>query len=315
MTKSNLFPVSLASLVLSLAAWYPASAWQIEGHRMVTLPAVEVLPQRVPSFFRQGGDKVAHGVVDPDLFKLRDTPQLRDQESPEHYLDWEYLEGASLPQTRYEFLRLLADRRLDGSRVGLLPYALVESVQRLAVVFAEHRRWPENRTIQAKALYLAGRLAHLAGDSCQPLHTTIHHDGRADESGRSPRSGIHRAVDSLFERVPFDRQAALADVGDQGLLDDVDSFDGVFARVRYELAASHDLVERVYDLEPKLNWPEDGSPDPALVGFAANRYSKSVWWIASLMLAAWDLSETLAIPDWLDRSPGMRAGTGTSGLR
>jgi hypothetical protein len=82
-----------------------------------------------------------------------------------------------------------------------LPYAIAEWTERLSIAFAEHRKYPANPYIQNKCLVYAGFLAHYAQDLCMPLHTTIHHDGRANPDGSTPKTGIHPRVDSLVEKL------------------------------------------------------------------------------------------------------------------
>lgn len=278
------------SAMPALAA--PVAAWHTEGHRLVAADAVRLLPPAMPAFFRAGALAVGHAAVDPDLWKARDTPQLRDRESPEHYLDSEFLDGRELPPLRSDYLLLLAERGLSGSRVGTLPYAVVEAAQRLTLALAEHRRWPRNRHVRSKALVYAGLLAHYAADLCQPLHTTVDHDGRALPDMTSPRSGIHDAVDSLFERVRFDRASAVRGA-------EVRRFDDLRGAVASELARSHALVDRVYGLEPKLSGePPDA---PQVVAFTRERYRAATALIASLFWTAWQDSAAIELPAWLDR--------------
>ena len=113
------------------------------------------------------------------------------------------------------------------------------------MVFAEHRRWPHNPDIQAKALVYAGIVAHYAGDLCQPLHTTIHHNGRANPDGSSPGTGLHHQVDVLFEREGFDRAKAIDGI-------ELEAYEDLMAAVSRQFDDSHALVEVVYDLEPLL---------------------------------------------------------------
>ena len=78
-------------------------------------------------------------------------------------------------------------------------YAVAEWTEKLALAFAQHRRWPENTLVQAECLLTAASLAHYAQDLCQPLHTSVHFDGRALEGGKSPRSGIHEKKSSSMK--------------------------------------------------------------------------------------------------------------------
>jgi len=187
-------------LLCAVASWTPALAWNGSGHYRIAEAAVLALPDEGPGFFRWGAGTVAHTAIDPDVMKSRDTPQLGHQEYPEHFLDLELLNGESLPQLRYDFVTRCVSLERRPNQVGFVPYAVTEGTQRLSLAFAEYRCWPENPHVRSKALIYAGLLAHYAEDMVQPLHTTVHYDGRATEAGESPRSGIHRQVDSLFEQ-------------------------------------------------------------------------------------------------------------------
>ena len=280
----------------------PAVAWLTGGHRLITLDAVATLPETFPAFFRDGASAVSEASVDPDLHRPRALPQLRDGETPEHYLDLELLEGRTIPPVRSEHLRLIAwlaaepgGGRVRGvSSVGTLPYSVTEGLQRLTVAFAEHRRWPEDPHIRAKILVYAGLLAHYAEDLCQPLHTTLDHDGRSLEDGTSPHTGIHRRVDALPDLVEIEREEIVAETRLRVL---PNGFDGVVA----ELLESHGLVDLVYELEGDLPTAEDGRISRELAGFAMERYAAAVRFVGSLFLTAWEDSASFELPDWLQR--------------
>ncbi|MEZ5332169.1 MAG: hypothetical protein R2991_08995 [Thermoanaerobaculia bacterium] len=162
----------------------------------------------------------------------------------------------------------------------------------MTVAFAEHRRWPRNRHVREKALLYAGWLAHYAADLCQPLHTTVHHDGRALADLSTPHSGIHERVDALFERVAFDRASAVRGAA-------IRRFTDLQGSVLAELAASHSLVDRVYELEDALD--PDVVGDPRVTAFTRERYRAAAGFVASLFWTAWQDSATVEIPSWLDR--------------
>lgn len=253
------------------------------GHAILTRAAAAALPAAAPAFLRQGADLAAHCVYDPDVIKNPAVPHLSDAEHPEHYLDLELLEGAALPAERYEFLALCARLQVSPSRVGLLPYATIEWTERLAVALAEHRRWPENEAVRTKALVYAGLLSYYAADLLQPLHTTIHFDGRAGEGGQSPHSGIHEKVDALVERLDF----APEDLA-RGL--EVAAYDDAMAAILETLRASHGMVDRVYELEAELGTPTD----PQVKAFARERARATTAFIASLYMTAWEQSVRVA---------------------
>ena len=292
--------------LLGLVVPPAADAWLTEGHRRVAADAVRALPAEVPSFFRAGALAVGHSAADPDTWKLRATPELRDGEGPEHYLDWELLEGRALPRLRSEYWALLAEIGLEPASAGYLPYSMVEGWQRLVVAFAEHRAWPDNRHVKAKTLVFAGWLAHYAADACQPLHTSIHHDGRALPDHSSPRTGIHHLVDGLFEQAPFDRAAARLGVVPT-------AFEDIRHAVLAGLTESHALVDRVYALEQGVRQGAEGHFPPEVVAFARERYRTTLEFLASLFLSAWRESAVLEIPDWFGREGTRSAPTAPVG--
>ena len=275
----------------------PAWAWHEEGHKAAARAAVAALPaDSLPEFFRQGGRAIAQGAPEPDLFtRPIGPPALHDAESPEHRFDLELLEGNAPPARRYDLVAICCARKIDPRRVGFLPYAVCEWTGKLSVALAEHRRWPDDPLIRQKCLLYAGLLSHYAADLCQPLHTTIHYDGRAGADGNSPRSGIHLKVDALLGKLSVDANVHLAGVRAAAM-------DDLFAAVSAEVAASHALVEKVYELEkslPAYEAPlEANSPAAA---FAADRLRACARFTASLYLTAWKDSQNIRFPDWHKR--------------
>lgn len=287
-----------SGLAWVVAVLLPASAcgWHTDGHNRLARAAVARLPASVPAFFRQAAAVVGHTAEDPDLWKHDATPQLRGTETPEHFLDVEDLEGRGLAPQRWAFVDTLVRHRLDPQRVGMLPYAIVEGTQKLALTFAEHRQWPRDEAIRWKTLVYAGQLAHYAGDLAQPLHTTVHYDGRRREDGSSPHTGIHFLVDGLFTSVPFDPEEALAGLAPKAPRGDL--LPAVMERFR----GVHREVGRVYRLEPDLRTLEQGGePSRELVAFTHERFRDGTAFLAGLLLRAWRDSADIELPGWHDR--------------
>lgn len=279
--------------LLALLGAASGLAWHTPGHRMIGVAAVEALPADFPAFFRAGAAAVGHLAVDPDLHKHRATPALRSREEPEHYVDLERLEGRVLPATRAEYFRLLVELGRQPAEMGYLYYAVVEGTERLALCFAEHRRWPDNPYVRDKCLVFAGLLAHYAADLEQPLHTTIHHDGWALPDGGSPFTGIHARVDALVERAPFDAAAAVAGLA-------VTPFPDLRRGVLDELAASHGRLDATYRLEPALA-RDEGLADARVLELTCERYRAATLFVARLFATAWATSHELDLPGWLRR--------------
>ena len=89
------------------------------------------------------------------------------------------------------------------------------------------------------------RYALQAADLRQPLHTSIHFDGHAQEDGSSPRTGIHQKVDRLLTQAGCGAEEVA-----EGL--EAPVFADLSKAILGEFHRSHALVERVYELEDRL---------------------------------------------------------------
>lgn len=324
----------LCAIIVLLASAAPALAWHGKGHARVARAAVAAVPEEMPPFFRHGTRQIVGTCNDPDLFTRPIAPaELHDAEAPEHYFDIELLakdtaaiKALRLPATRYEYLQACFERKLAANKIGLLPYAVTEYTERLAVAMAEYRHDPNDAQVQAKCLFYAGLLAHYGADLCQPLHTTIHYDGRVGADGASSRSGIHSKTDALIQKLPDDGDL-LKGVAAKGLVDvrkmqlappatgpaTKPLTTSTAARpkrppsvlleaVLGQIKQSHALVDRVYELEKSLPaYEEPQIKDAAVRDFAADRVRTSAQFVASLYLTAWQMSEHIPLPEWYKR--------------
>lgn len=277
-------------LVVVATAGNPALAWWGDGHGILTRAAVRALPGDMPAFFRQGEETVASAAYDADLFKNRAAPHLYDAEHGEHYFDVELLEGREIPETRYAFLDTCASLGLDPVQVGLLPYALAEWTERLAIAFAEYRNWPDHLPAQQKCLVYAGMLAHYAQDACQPLHVTVDYDGRRQADGSVVGQGIHDQVDPLVERIGFDPE-------ELAVKQKLRNLDPLMPGILAQIEESRTQIDRVYELEGDLEKVELAK----VRALGEDRARAAVNFTASLYLTAWRLSEKARLPSWLQR--------------
>ena len=264
---------------------------------------MKLLPADVPAFFRQGGAAAAHHAVDPDVVRDQALPELRSGEGPEHYFDIELLDGRDLPANRYDLIDWCAAANVKPQSIGMLPYAIIEQTQRLTMALAEHRAWPGNPHIRAKCLVIAGHLSHYVADSTQPLHVTIHFDGRAGEDGKVPHTGIHQRVDMLVDRLKSDG-IDLDALGPQGEpKSPITPAAELMPAVWQHLLDSHAKVDRVYELEPHLPPLDGGAWEPSadVRSFAWDTMHAAKFLTARLYLTAWRDSVTLKVPHWLVR--------------
>jgi len=268
-------------------------SWWAEGHEVMARAALRALPDDVPSFFRKGGDAVVSASKDPDLWREPTTPALRAAEAPNHYLDLELLAGRELPPDRHEFLRLCAELKLSPASVGALPYAIVEWHDRLALAFAQYRRRPRDPAVRAKVLYTAGVLSHYTADAAQPLHCTVHYDGRLNPDGSSPRSGVHLRMDAL----PGVAGLRAGDLGNFR----AEPVEDVFALAVTAIRESNRRVDRVYELEDRLPDPNADvppAPDEEVRGLALECAKAGAELTAAVWYSAWEHSAQIELPPW-----------------
>ncbi|MBT4139809.1 MAG: hypothetical protein HOE48_17960 [Candidatus Latescibacteria bacterium] len=273
------------------------SAWHLGGHHTLTLAAVSALPEEVPAFFREGAPTIAHMSLDPDMGKHKGTPHVRAAEFPEHFLDREMLKADTLPESRYEFIKLCYEYNVAPEKIGLVPYALGEWTERLAVAFAEYRKWPDNPHIQMKCLIYAGFVAHYAEDMCQPLHLTVHYNGRVQADGSKLQKGIHGKVDGLVSFLKMTPEALAKN-------QKIESLEGLMPGILSQFETGFALVDHVYDLGERIpNYDaKEWEKDDEVIAFAVNRARESVRFTSQLYLTAWKLSEALTFDDYIKRA-------------
>lgn len=283
------------ALIFILTILTPASwAWWGGGHDILTQASIKALSDELPAFFRseEAIEMISHCAYDPDVSKNRDYLHARTAEYGEHYFDIELIKDNPVPADRDAFLKLCAEMKLKPSKVGFLPYSVAEWTERLAIAFAEYRKWPDNPIIQYKCYVYAGFLAHYAQDLCQPLHLTVHYDGILQEDGSKLHEGIHEKVDASIEVLKLDptelaKNQQVKVVGE------------LMPAIVKQMKSEHGFVDRVYELVK--DYQDLQKPSKALQEFTNERSRESVHWTASLFLTAWELSAKVKLPGWLER--------------
>ena len=207
-----------------------AFAWDYEGHRMVNQIALASLPANFPAFVRSPAvqERIAFLAGEPDRWRNTTDLPLKHFNGPDHYIDLDELEHyklapAALSHFRYEFIGQLAVARaahpqnfppIDEARnedktrtlVGLLPWTLTEYYGKLKSGFSYLKTFEADGTpeeianAQQNIIYIMGVMGHFAGDSTQPLHTTVHHHGwvGANPKNYATNSSIHGWVDGGY---------------------------------------------------------------------------------------------------------------------
>jgi hypothetical protein len=175
---------------------------------------------------------------------------------------------------------------------GLLPFAILEMTQRVAIGFrlwrAEtdpHRRsWIEQRIIDD-----AGILGHFVADAANPHHTTVHFNGWAENWPNPHGFTSDRTFHARFESDYVRAHLKLDDVLPLAVApvhQVADLRAGVLAYIR----ATHAQLERLYELEQQEPF------GPLTAGAAHKRFTaerlaagavmlRDLWWSAWLMSA------------------------------
>ncbi|HEY2786400.1 MAG TPA: hypothetical protein VGJ05_15645 [Fimbriiglobus sp.] len=262
-------------------------AWWIKGHESITEAAANALPTEVPAFFRAGGKHLAQFVGDPDRWKNRDTPCLRTSEEANHYLDLEELEGKPLPKgSRFKGMDLMRSLNKDPLKVGLLPYAIEEGYERLAVAFSDYRKHPDNESIRMKCLVYGGNLAHYTTDASMPLHTTLNYDGIRQADGSIKQKGIHAKLDGFPEKFKLTPEEICRGLEAKPVTD-------VWSHILEFIKASHAEVDKCYEFDAAGAFE---TPTDASRAFVLGRCRAGAQFTADIWLSAWKLSEKLPNP-------------------
>jgi len=309
--KANSLKRHLVVAVASVLVCASAFGWWSDGHALIDHAAVLALPHDMPGFFRDGSSAIVSYSTEPDLWSLRSFQALRSAQRADHFLDLELLAGKRLPPTRGEYFVICRGLRLHPDEVGTLPYAIQEYYERLVLAFAAHRKWPDDEGVKAQVLFLAGVLSHYAGDACQPLHCTVHYDGRAKRDAASPRTGIHLKMDAL----PGQAKLAPAEVA-RDL--EVKASRDVFALTLWTIRQSNLRVDRVYELESWLPSAEDpiadrlaaeNRMDARVRALALDCTRAAAGFTAALWYSAWKNSARVELPAWYTRGKRLSATT------
>lgn len=219
----------IGAVLLSIAP--SARAYDYEGHRLVSLLALENLPPSFPAFARSPAarERIAYLSGEPDRWRNTDEWSLRHASYPDHYFDFEDLEPMgmqpeALPPFRYLFAARVMEERtshpdrfppIDPARntdhtrewPGFLPWTVAELYARLESNFATLRAFTESggtpdeiHQAEASVIETMGILAHFVADGSQPLHTTRHYNGWTgpNPEGFTTNRSFHGWIDGGF---------------------------------------------------------------------------------------------------------------------
>ncbi len=266
----------------------PAFSWGPQGHEDINKSAAlkaAIGMDAFPSFFRSEESirLLVYNGPEPDRWK-RFLGYARGRgHGPSHYANLDLLQYFPVANDHLTAIQMYQERNIDSRLVGLLPYYIVETYEKLTVSFADYRsavkRGVNTRAIEFNVLYYAGLLGHYVGDGSQPLHTTSNHHGWVGENtnGHAVDEGIHRR----FE-VEFVRNIKVEDF--QELVKSPSRLHAPFAEVMVYLKKTHSYTEKVYELDKAGAFSQ---PTPESLQFVKERLAAASQMLVDLWYTAW----------------------------
>lgn len=293
-------------LLAAASAW----AWGATGHRMIGVVAVEALPDELPAFLRtpQAAERVGELAREPDRWKGSGRVHDSDRD-PAHFINLDDrglteagIPLADLPATRAEFEAATAAAHGDITRLGYLPYAMMDGWQQLVKDFAywrvdragtrtspdpAHRAWLQADAAEREQLILRdlGVFAHYVGDGSQPLHVTMHYNGWGagpNPGGYTNDRNTHAGFEGAFVHAYVTAEEVKARMA---------PFRpcrcSIERRITDYLAATRAEVEPFYRLEKAGGFQPQ---DPRGEAFAAGRLAAGASQLRDLVVLAWRAS-------------------------
>jgi hypothetical protein len=310
--RFRLGALAFAGVALAAAS---AFAWGSMGHRMIGVLAIQALPEDLPAFLRtpEAAEQVGELAREPDRWKGSGRVHDSDRD-PAHFINLDD-EGRTeagiplddLPPTRAEFQAATAAAGGDITRLGYLPYAMMDGWQQLVKDFAylradqagarlspdpDHRAWLKADAAAREQLILRdlGVFAHYVGDGSQPLHVTVRYNGWGEgpnPNGYTNDRNIHAAFEGAFVHAyvtPDEVKARMAPFRECRCT--------IERRMRTYLAATRSQVEPFYRLEKAGGFAPH---DPRGEAFAAERLAAGASELRDLVVLAWRASADVQV--------------------
>jgi hypothetical protein len=279
-----------ALLAIALIASTPAAfAWGEAGHLISNEAATLGLPTDMPYFFLRRFPELVWFGPQPD--RLRGAgPSFEAAKFPDHFLDYEFVEGLVLPPDRYKFMALMdssgrrAHEGITNSEAGFLPWRIAEMAEELT---SEFRQWRlsragtvERRAIETAIIETAGTMGHFVADSSNPAHTTINFNGwvTPNPNGYATDCETHARFETYFISHALTTGDVVPRMVAPKLI--TDYFETALSFIR----ESNSHVEEMYRLDKRGAFSEFGPVSPEGKEFAAKRLAagasllRDYWW-------------------------------------
>jgi hypothetical protein len=272
----------------------PALAWGEHGHSIVNEAATVALPTDMPHFFHQAYPELIWLAYDPDRWKSGNFPSLDAVNDPDHFLDYEYVAGLELPESRYKFIDLmytsgrLRKQGIHNAEAGFVPWRVAELTQTLQVHF---RNWrfsvpgsTERMALERDIIHIAGILGHYVGDSANPHHATAAYNGWIwpNPNRYAIDCGTHARFESNFVSHAVDVKDVNPKVVAKPIL-----YKDYFATALQSIRDSNALVETIYRIDRDGGFELIGPVNPVGFEFATDRLAAGATMLRDLWWSAW----------------------------
>ena len=310
--RENSFPWwKVVSLLLFFTSLPVSSAfpWGREGHEYINKNAALKAAGLVdfPSFVQshRSIQIITYNGPEPDRWKRSADYSRRNGHGLAHYINLDLAQDRPPARDHIAGIQMYQEKGVDGLAVGLLPYYIVETYERLRLSFAEYRdsvkRGSDTAPVETNILYYAGVLGHYVGDGSQPLHTTAHHHGWVGENpnGHAIDKGIHQRFESDFVR-----NIKAEDFFE--LLTSPSRLCGPFEETINYLKKTHSFMERVYEFDTT-----GALSDPTVesLQFGKERLAAASQMLVNLWYTAWLESERAEVGNNVSTTDNFANGT------
>lgn len=291
------FAVVITAVCSVAALVFPplAAFWGEAGHRITAQAAAATLPAGMPQFFRDAAPQLVYLNPEPDRWRNRlegaRDGALEGATAPDHFLDLELIPaanraGALAAKDRYAFFDSLRARGADPAVAGALPFAILETTQRLRVAFRQWRSATNDRErqwIEARILNDAGILGHFVADGSNPAHTTIHYNGWVgpNPNGYATDNRFH----GRFESAYVQSRIKLADVM-PSVAAEAQAFPSLRPAIVAYFMKTHGEVERLYAIDKAAPFNAE-TTDEANKTFTVSRLAAGAGMLRDLWWTAW----------------------------
>lgn len=186
--------VLILVLILSAFNYHSIFGWGKEAHSLVNTKAVDFLPEEMKAF-KVWKNYIGEHASDPDI--RRDSGG-DSTERPKHFIDIdfypEFLNG-NMIEDKAQLVSVYGEETVV--KMGLLPWATLETCNNLKKSFAEKNR--------DKVLIFASDLGHYVADAHQPFHTILNYNGQLTDQkgihGRYESEMVNKYIDQLKNSI------------------------------------------------------------------------------------------------------------------